>query len=434
MKKKILLALTLFALVTGVSAQSLQNFEYSPEDDYSVDLTGGESFTQNVNFTSEADRELPFGVRVTVENDTTNFETGETIVGTEFDVTGTLTDSRIERRLSFTQRLTDGNLVYIGSINTENNSLGAFSENSLNLEIEANPAISPDNFNFEFDVRSAPGFAVETNSARVDSSTGQAEVNVGSSSVSVNTETGTDVTVESYNETTVSAPNENSNFVGGVGVEVRDSNNQDAEANGTVSIGYSQQVVDDRNLNENSMEVYFYNESISQWTTEGVEVVNRDTEDNVVEANVTHFSTYAAFAEEEQTSTSSSSDDDSSAGPIPFTPEEEDQDQTETQNDSEETQETTDQENETVNQTDNETQADQTDNQTETGTGESEGPSEQAQQNAAPQSPVGQFLESESNVFGGLIVLLVALVALLQYTGRVELRELREYVEQKVSR
>ncbi|WP_414837611.1 hypothetical protein ACK3SF_05065 [Candidatus Nanosalina sp. VS9-1] len=335
MRKTILLAFLILVLLTAVSAQSLQNFEYSPEQDFERSLTGGESFNQTINFTSEADRDLPFGLRVTVENESTNFETGESL-GAEFDLTGSLEDSGSVRDLSFKKRLTEGNLIYVGGIDTEDENLSAESENSLEIKVEADRRISPDSFEFEFDVRSNPGFAAETNSSDVGADN-SAEVKVGSSSVSVQTSSGKNVTVERYEETTVSPP-ENRNFVGGVGIEVKDDNGDDAEANGTVSIGYSQQTINQNNLDEDSMSVYFFNETSQEWTKDGVTVVNRDTASNVVEASVSHFSTYAAFAPEEDASSESS---DGGSGWIEFDPQQASESTTESENDTSETEENT---------------------------------------------------------------------------------------------
>ena len=428
--KKIVLSMVVVLMAGSVAAQSLQNFEYSPfEDEYPIDLTGGESFTQEINFTSEADQSLPFGLRVTVENDTTDFETGD-LVGAEFDLTGSLEDSRTERSLVFENRLNDGDLVYIGSIDADNGSLGAFSENSLDVSVEADPAISPDSFDFEFDVRSAPGFAEETESTEINDTTGEAEVSVGESSVYVSSDAGESVAVESYSETTVSPPEPDREFVSGVGVEVQDSNGDEAEANGTVSIGYSQDVVEENNLDESSMDVYYYNNSLMEWTTEGVEVVSRDTADNVVEADVAHFSTYAAFAEQQDDSTDT---DDGGGDVIPFDPAEDDE---ETESDTQEqTEESSEQDDSSGDQQeDTTTQDDETSGQEDTGVEDSEQDAEdQTDTQQTPDTPTGQFFTSDTGIAGGLLILLVVLVVYLEYTGRIELRELKEVIKQKTS-
>lgn len=421
--KKILLALTLFALVAGVSAQSLQNFDYSPsEEDYPVELTGGESFTQVVNFTSESDQRLPLGVRVTVESEDTNFEEGGS-AGVEFNLTGNLTDSEDTRKLIFNSRINDGNLVYVGSLQGDN-LLEPQSENSVEIEVDSHPAISPDSFDFRFDVRSAPGFGSETNSTKVEN--GSASVGAGSVSVNVNTDRGENVTVESYSETTVFPPESGERFVGGLGVEVTDSSGNEAEANGTVSIGYDQGVVDDNNLDESSMNVYFYNESSTQWTTEGVEVVSRDLENNVVEANVSHFSTYAAFAQErEEDSQDDGGDTGSTGGGTFVTPVQnmDGQEDNQSQQENDQTDDSSDdraQDGESnQNQTETEEQDQETENQTD-------------QQDNPQQGVTGQFLSSPSNIAGIIVGLLVAMIAALEYFGKIELRAMIETVREKV--
>ena len=309
--RKFLLIFLIVGLSVSVSAQSLQNFEYSPsEDDYPVELTGGDSFNQLINFSSESDRGLPLGVRVTVENESTDFVTGDDL-GAEFDVSGALIDSSSVRDLSFEERLTDGDLVYVGSLS--DGVLRPQSENSLDLKIKAHNAVRPDSFDFEFDVRSVPGFASESETVEV--SNGSADVEVDGNEVEVDVNgTEADATIESYSELTAPAPETDENFVGGVGVEVTDEEGKEVEASGTVSIGYDQEFVDNNGIEEASMDVYYYNDSSMQWTTEGVEVISRDSEENVVTAEVSHFSMYAAFAEEEEESSGG-------AGPIEWTPE-----------------------------------------------------------------------------------------------------------------
>lgn len=433
--RKLALGLIVFLLVGLVSAQSLQNFEYSPEKDYSVGLTGGESFNQSINFTNEADKRLDFGLRVTVENESTNFVTGEN-KGAEFDLSAYLNDSNSTRSLSFKERLSNGDLVYIGSLPDSDSKLENLSSNSLEVKVSSNPAIAPDTFDFRFEVRSVPGFASETETTNV--SNGSAEVEVEENEVEINlddNDTEANVTVESYEETTTAPPEPEESFVGGVGVEVEDNESNDVEANGTVSIGYSQTVVDNRDLVESSMDVHFYNGSSQTWTTEGVDVVNRDTENNVVEAEVSHFSTYAAFAPEEEPEEVSYP----AAGEIiDYEPQEEDDTE---ENETETVQNQTEDTDQTGEGSDTQEQEDETSQQGQEGTGTEESDLEGSQESedttdeeGESQAITGEFFTSDTGTTGGiLIILLAALVIFLEYTGRIEIRELKQVVKQKLS-
>lgn len=417
--KKIVLALAVVFFMVSVSGQSLQNFEYSPEDDFEVNLTGGEGFNQTVNFSTDADQSLPFGLQVTVESNSTEFASGENL-GAEFDLDAAVSNSTDEKELEFEESLSENNLVYTGSL--PQGRLAADSDYSLELRVDSNPAIKPDNFKFGFEVTSKPGFG-EVDSSEIDGD--NASVDLGDVSVSVETEQGDNVTVEEYDRITVPEP-EDEDFISGTGVEVVNEEGEDVEAEGTVSIGYGQSVVEENGLDESSMQVYFYNESSLEWTTEGVENISRDLEDNVVEADVTHFSTYGAFAERDQ------EDDEDSGGGSSIVISDSD---------------TPDQQDDTQDQQDNQTntseETDQEDRENEESTDERQDESQDQQdsddsqqQNDRETSPgqgiTGQFLGSPTNVGGLLVGLLVAMVAALQYFGKIELRSLIELVREKL--
>lgn len=431
--RKILLALMFFAFLTGVSAQSLQNFEYSPgEDDYPIDLTGGESFTQSIEFTNEANQDLPFGVRVVVESNNTDFESGD-YTGAEFDVKGTLATDGSEDSLDIDfskMRLTNEKLIYVGTLPEAQSLSQSFNENNLELQVETDQAIRPDNFNFNFDVRAAPGFASESNNTEFENEIAQATVD--ESSVSVNSDNGQNLAVESYEETTVSAP-EDTEFVGGLGVEVTDSRGDKADAEGTISIAYDQDVVNDDDLDEDSMQIYYYNESSMSWTTEGVEIVDRDTDENLIEAEVTHFSTYAAFAEEEQDSSSGGSGGD-------FDPSDFIDDADEPEEDVDVDQNADDQESDESSEDDVQEQPEEEQQQEENAGQEDQIESEETTQQPNSNNPsesqgiTGLFTASESGGLAAAVLGVVLAVFYLQRKDKIELRNGVESLVAKLSR
>ena len=424
MKRKLVLGL-LMVLFVGLSAgQSLQNFEYSPDDGFERSLTGGESFNQTINFSNEADRELPMAVRVVVGAEDTEFESEEGLVGSEFDVSGSLSSGDGIRSLSFSERLSDSDLVFVGSLPEADDLLGADSDNSVELMVESSPRIRPDTFSFEFDVRSKAGFASETENTSVGES-GEAEVEVETDSVTtsvdVSAEEGSNVSVESYDEVNVAPPEPDSEFVGGVGVEVTKNDNQ-VEASGNITVSYSQDIVEDGGLDEDSISVRYFNESLGEWTSDGVDVVSRDTEENTVTAEADHFSTYGAFAELEEQET----DDDTVDGfdgPIEWSPprgEEEEVNDSEPQDqgDGEDVQQNDSREE------DDEESPGQDDTGSESGDDETTTGPQEGSDPGSPEGPTGLFTGQSSGAIGGLFVLVVVVVAYLQYSGRIRLGEM----------
>ncbi|NMJ77125.1 PKD domain-containing protein [Nanohaloarchaea archaeon] len=80
------------------------------------------------------------------------------------------------------------------------------------------------------------------------------------------------------------------------------------------------------------------------------------------------------------------------------------------------------------------TQDDGSSDQGDTGAEDSEQDAEdQTDTQQTPDTPTGQFFTSDTGIAGGLLILLVVLVVYLEYTGRIELRELKEVVKQKTS-
>ena len=570
MRKKLALGLLLVLLVGLSAGQTLQNFEYSPEDGFDRSLTGGESLVQEINFSSGVDRPVPLAVEIGVEAE----EHGMSSTGAEFDlsessirledyslydywnVEGSSSDEgsdyppefevlelddpqegvpgriiamedacvtpsgeplkadsdqddkdgcdfenipgvssanlSVDNRVEYDRSEVEGNIsneplppasgidnstvvpVMNSSLSLEESSeidpsdydlvparfsmegsLSSFDQNyglqgekgvyrlplkslkisdgadvSLEIVMESSPRIRPDTFSFEFDVRSVPGFASESKNESVGED-GEAEVEVGTDSVTtsvdVSAEEGSNVSVESYDEVAVAPPRPDSEFVGGVGVEVTKDNEQ-VEASGNITVSYDQSVVDSNDLDEDSMDVYYFNESRGGWTGEGVEVVERDVEDNTVTAEADHFSTYAVFADQEEPTETGDNTVDGFDGPVEFAPP---RDEEEEVNDSE-PQDESDGEDD-IQQ--NDTQEDDEDSSGDDGTGLEQGDDESTagpQQDSGPENPTGPtglFTGQSGNVVLGLMALLVAVLAVLQYVGRVDIRELGSYFE-----
>jgi hypothetical protein len=146
--------------------------------------------------------------------------------------------------------------------------------------------------------------------------------------------------------------------------------------------------------------------------------VNRDQENNVVEANVDHFSTYAAFAEPESESETDSAFFTSGwpSDPEPVS--------NNTQDDSEKQSE-----NETDGQeTDDNNSQDRNDQGTQENS-DSTDASEQDPSQRENQSITGLVTANPGGTAIGLISVLVAVIAVLQYTGRIKVQEALNYFQ-----
>jgi hypothetical protein len=244
-----------------------------------------------------------------------------------------------------------------------------------------------------------PDTPVNVDVGESDSDENRVTVNVTSSS------SGTVTAEEIENSTTISgspsAPSSDTEFVGGVDVEVNSSNGSEADASGTVRIYYDQDRIDSLNVEEDQIQIYYFNETSSSWESMGAD--DRDTGANWVEADVPHFSTYAAYGEEEESGTP---DDNGGGDGVPAPESSEDEqtdDQTQEQNQTEP--EPSEQEEQVQNQTQEE---------------DAVGPNEDQAQTEPSSSITGQFLSSPTSAAGVIAALVLLLIGFLEYTGRIE--------------
>jgi hypothetical protein len=571
MMRKIVLSLTLVLLAASASAQTLQDFESSFDENFQKDLAGGEGFSGTINFSSGVERPVPLVVEVTVESDKTSFATGD-LRGEEFDVLTTLISTgydwkpvvweRVQRGegeilvpddsvrendsipeavyvseesgfsfeddpevASITEddfpgftfvetrsELEDLDLTYdpdntpasyVGSdfysgegylpkaeaypedsgisggrareefadgLNASDYSLmapqsvvrGGYgedslpgrdagliesiqrpaedtlqysfalqeravhtdSQNSVLIEVGADQRIKPDSFDFSFEVKSEVGVMGENETEEVRASQLEA-VRAGNAGVSVNASADANVTVQTVEKVSAPEPAPESEFVGGVSVDVSNSSGE-VEASGTVSINYDEDYIEENSLEEDSMQVYYYNSTKSTWTSEGIEVLERNTGENVVTAQVEHFSTYAAFAEQQE----DEEDDSSGGGGSTFiTPVQ----QEEPGNETEPQESGTEDEQSQGTPQEGGQQQPEGQNQDDQTWGRPETPVEGPPQNTPGNGITGQFLGSPTNLAGVVVALIVAMIGVLAYTGRIELEAVAERVKEKMN-
>ena len=418
MKKELTLGL-LMVLFAGLSvAAPLQNFEYGGVggdafDGFELDVTGGETLEGNVTFENRLNRDLPLMFEISVSSD-------KGMVGPEFDV-----DASLPKPLG----ILDCNAIKVSKDTVDYrcfNSSDREIESGLNtiyFSSTANTRIAPGTYDVQVSVRSEIGKGRTVVESENVSANRSEEFDTGSGGVSVNASQDASVTVKALDRVSASSPSEGSDYISGVSVDVS-NDSKDVKATGTVSFTYDDEALDDRDL-----DVYFYNDSKA--VGERWEVVGGThyPSNNSVVAEVSHFSTYAAFAEQEQ---QQQQEDDNTVpsfdGPVEFAPP---RDEEEEVNDSE-PQDESDGEDD-IQQ--NDTQEDDEDSSGDDGTGLEQGDDESTagpQQDSGPENPAGPtglFTGQSGNVVLGLMALLVAVLAVLQYVGRVDIRELGSYFE-----
>jgi len=374
-----------------VSAQPVQLTE---SDSLNFTMAGGEersfsiSFDTNGNFVENHVVET----RLRVSNSELEVEEGEDRVsGEEFDLNRTLNGSEEEcGSVSGDKNYAE----YICTFDSEN--IG--DENTVNYRIESVPRLMPGSYKFELELLSNPSSAPAVENTIVDlgpdtESNAQLESSSGSIEVEINSSGSGNATVESYDSLAVDSPQGEDELVSAVSVEI---NTTKDSSGGTLRFEHDEDLQD----------VDVYRLENGEWVSEGIEVTERGND--FVIAEVPHFSTYAAFGEEENSSTPTTDTQDNST------------DSTQNQ----ETNSTESQDNETDSNNNEPDEQDQnpTENQTEEETGQQQDDTEET-----PQQPdnslTGQFTESPGAVGVGIILLIVIAVLGLDYTGRIDFRE-----------
>jgi len=374
MKKEIILSL-LILIFSGLSIA--QYVEINEAEEFPTQLTGGESFELGLNYSVGVDREVPLSLELNVSGD-------ESVPEEAFDV-------RVgEEEYEFV----DG--AYRVNLNDSSE------DGSATLEVDSNVRLRPGNYDFSLDLLSSVGVGEEVE--EVSLTEGETE-EVEGDYVEVEIEASENGTANVTELGFVGAepPSDNSEFVGGVEVNVQDDEGNDIGSNssGIVRVNFDEDDVE--GLERDSLSVYFYNESTGNW-----EALDSTVGDNFVEADVDHFSVYSVYGEEEDDSSGSSSISIDSGDDEPQTPE---QDQTE-ENDSED-----------------ESSSDSEDDSGDTGSQDSDqDDSETGQDDQVAEEPgsgesntqglTGQFTETASNpVFVGF-ALIALLLGGLVYSGR----------------
>ena len=365
-RKVFTLILASFLVIGLASAQSVQ---IEDADEFPTELTGGESFSLGLNYNVDSEEEVPLSLEFKAFYNGTEVDEKEAF---DLSVGG-------EECEGFRCNLND----------TEN-------DGSVELEVDSNPRLQPGSFGFEVDILSAVGVGQDVESVNI--STGENPVVEGQgSSVTIQSEVNGSANVTELDFVGAEPPSTDSQFLGGVEVEVRDEEGRDSgnRSSGTVRIEF-----DEDDLDTDTVAIHLYNESIGEW-----EELDSDVGDGFVEADVDHFSVYSAFGEQE----------DSGGSSFSVSADESDVSDERTQNESGDqdggTQEDETQENEGA---DNETQ--QEDQEQE------DSQDDETQQDESVDEPTdtltGQFVQQASNPMIVGILALLALIAAGIYTGR----------------
>ena len=392
MSKKLILGLALVLTLGTVAGQPVNITDSSGLD---FELAGGEERDFWVEFeTGEGFSESDvLEARLTVRNDNLDVAEGQDrVTGEEFSLSG-------ESPVVGCESDEGGKNYSVHVCNFDESELGE--ENTVSFDLESDPRLMPADYGFEFDLLSNTSEVVDSEEVEIDDD-GRANVSLeaGGSRVELNISASKDskATVEAYSSMPVEEPEETPVMVSAVSVETDDD-----QARGNITFEHSPGLAD--------VQVYYLDGG--EWTTEGVQVIERA--DSYVKAEVPHFSTYAAYGtdpdyddtqEQPETSESAISPVASPSGPEPqdTTSEQETDTGGEPQQDGEENQTVTDQEE----------------------TGESQ--EQETSDEPATDTPTGLFAAEPSSVAGIAAFLILVAAALLQYTGRVDFRKIPEKI------
>lgn len=440
MRTKILVAITVLVLASGMAAANapLKNFEYSIEEGAETELVGGQEGFVQANFSNVANQPMPLVVNFTLSSDEVEV-TGEELSVKAVEVNSTSSLPGGDGANDVTE-LTEECDTYPGTENSAwytctvsgEDELLPKSRNIVDFRTESVPYIQPAEYSFNFEVISTVGVASGKQTEDISEGSEVVEAQGESTSASVNITVGEDATadVSVYDNLSTDAPEENQDLVGAVDVEVQDSSGNDVDSSGEVTLSYSQDTISRRGLNEENMDVYYYEEESGTWTSEDITVTDHDLVDNTITADVPHFSVYAAYAEEEQ----DTSDDSGGSNTITIDdedeePQEEENDTVQNETEGQPPEPPTTGEDETGEQEGSEKEDGQTGEETGQETEEPETPG-QGQQNgltaAFAESPTGQAAAF-------IAVLLVAAGAVYRYRGeevKSKAGELRQKAEE----
>jgi hypothetical protein len=265
---------SILALVSFTAASPIQDLEV--EKNFDTQLTGGDKLTASGSFVNRQGVEKPFMATIDVSSEDMN------VSGREFSsVQVYLNDQRIVCDLF------GGSQQFICA--DENIDIES-GENSFNASLETVTYIKPGSYSVDLELRSTvgvPSKAIEESAAAFKLS----EFRVGSSTVTVNSSENATVNLEYYDELDVDAPENAENFLSAVSVKVGEKD--EVSSSGTVTFDYSQGKVNQQNIDESSISIYYFDKG--EWDKIDSVV---DEDQNAVTAEVEHFSTYAAYGEE----------------------------------------------------------------------------------------------------------------------------------------
>jgi len=372
--KKILLSVLILTFSGLAMAQTV---EIEDSDDFPTELTGGESFELGLDYSVNADREVPLSLELSVSSE-------------EFDVPEEAFTVSVEENEA---EFDDG--VYRVDLDDSSE------DGSVVLGVDSSSRLKSGNYDFTLDLLSSVGVGQKLDSVDVLPEEA-AEVAGERSQVTVRAFEEGSASVTELDFVGANPPSDNSEFIGGVEVDVQNDEGDDigSESSGTVRVNFDEDDID--GLDRDSLSVYFYNESSSEW-----EALDSTVGDDFVEAEVDHFSVYTVYGEEESDDGSSSSTS-ITIPDIDEAPEEAGEDGAEESQEGGEGQQPED--------------ADGQDQQEE---GEEESQEEGSEigtpgESQPPSGLTGQFVEQASNPVTAVILVLVGLITAGIYTGRIQ--------------
>ncbi len=402
--RKLILGLALLLTLGTVAGQPVNITDSSGLD---FELAGGEERGFWVEFeTGEGfSNSDVLEARLTVRNDNLDVAEGEPrVTGEGFDLSS-------DSELVNTCESDEGGVNYsVHTCRFNESEVFEADDRNVSFNLKSDPRLMPADYGFEFDLLSNTSEVVDSEEVEIDDGSGNVSLDAGGSDVDLNISASEDTSaeVEAYSSMPVEEPDETPVMVSAVSVETEDDS-----ARGNITFEHPPGLVD--------VEVYYLDGG--RWSTEGVEVVERA--DSYVKAEVPHFSTYAAYgidpdyddtqeqpeiSESAVSPVASPSGTDASEAVGDGRGPEEDTSGPETDGQQDDPRQDTGQENQTVT------------DQEETGGSQEQETSDEP----ATDTPTGLFTAEPSNIAGIAVFLVAVVAALLQYTGRIEFRNIHQ--------
>lgn len=421
-----------FLLVIFTSAAVSAPLEIvSQENNFGGNVVGGEELWANVNFTNSLNQNLTFLPVLSASSKEVK------VTGQEFDrfsgnLNGIPVGCALNQNVSVHEKRYFCIPLGLSDSSLSGLKLAKPGLNEFKLNFHSVSNIMPAEYKLEIDIRSVLGNSTNTFSApSIEISAGSKTFNpTQSTEVVVNSTKKANLLLMSYKNLIAKSPETNSELIEALKIDVYrgewlgSTPYESIDASGSVRFSYSESLDEDGS----SVGLFYYNDS-SGW----INVTDvRDRENNFVYAEVDHFSTYAAFSsppsDQDEGGEGDEDETDSSpgfgGGPPPSAPPEDSGEPVENETSGNQSEEDSSDEGSEPSEPENNTDSGE---EEEPGQEEGESPQQEDDNTGGFWFGDGGFFtgfasQSPGAGFLGFLAVVITLLALLQYTGRSDVK------------